>query len=150
MSKMVTMFGMLQRRGELRFLDEAAAPLGVGDAIGRQHLQRDQPVQPVVAGPIDLAHPADAQQVDDPIRSEVSARLERHAAAANSIAGRVDALSTPTACAILGRTMSPAIPDETDDERFRRVAAIFDSAGFLAHPRYPPRRGRAPAPVRHP
>src|SRR5262249_22102330 len=53
--------GMVERRSGLRLLDEAALPLRVGDLIGGQDLDRDQPVQPHVLRLVDHAHPALAQ-----------------------------------------------------------------------------------------
>ena len=60
---------MLERGGELGFLDEPAAPLGIGDELGRQDFQRDEAVQPLVARLVDLAHAAGAEQRADLVRS---------------------------------------------------------------------------------
>ena len=71
--------GIVERRGGARLLLEAVQPVGVGGEVGRQHLDGDVAVEAVVAGAIDLAHPAGAQQADDLVRSEGGSRCEVHA-----------------------------------------------------------------------
>ncbi len=53
--------GMVQRRGRLRFLQEAAALVVGAGAVGRQELERRGAVQQHVAGLVDHAHAALAQ-----------------------------------------------------------------------------------------
>ena len=53
---------MIERGGGLRFLDEPAAAVLVGDAIGGQHLDRHLAAQPRIARAIDLAHAPGANQ----------------------------------------------------------------------------------------
>ena len=72
--------GMLKGRRQLRFLDEPSASFGVGDDARQQDLQRDDAVQSLVAGTIDLTHPARADEIFDHVRAEPRARFDRHAA----------------------------------------------------------------------
>jgi hypothetical protein len=57
---------------------EAPEPLGVGAQTGGQHLDRDLPREPLVAGPVHLAHPAGAERRDDDVGAEGRSRLEGH------------------------------------------------------------------------
>jgi hypothetical protein len=69
---------MIEGRGGVCFLDKPAAAILVGDAIGRQNLDRDLTIKPWIAGAIHLAHPASANQRDDFVWTERRAWLERH------------------------------------------------------------------------
>src|SRR5690242_13793078 len=71
---------MLERGGELRFLDESLPAVIVRDEVGRQHLQRHHPVQPGILGLIDLAHAAGAEMGDDFVGTQASSGGERHRA----------------------------------------------------------------------
>lgn len=64
--------GMVQRRGRPRFLIEPLHAVTVGRKHGRQDLDGDVTPQPRVAGPVDLTHPAGADQSGDLIRAEAS------------------------------------------------------------------------------
>ncbi len=50
-----------ERRDGLRLALEAGAPVGVGGELAGQHLDRDQAVEPGVAGGEDLAHTPGAE-----------------------------------------------------------------------------------------
>ena len=56
--------GMVQRGGGLRFLDEAAAALGIARHFRRQHFDGDKAVEPRVLRLVDIAHAARAQLLE--------------------------------------------------------------------------------------
>ena len=56
---------MLERRGRLRFLEEAAFPFRIGDEIGGQDLECHLAVQLGIDGAVDDAHAAAADFVED-------------------------------------------------------------------------------------
>ena len=62
--------GMIQRREHLRLAAEPRQPIGVAGHARRQDLHGHVAAQPRIAGAIDLAHPAAAQQRDDLIRPD--------------------------------------------------------------------------------
>jgi hypothetical protein len=67
-----------QRGDRLRLALEASERVGVaGDALG-QHLDRHFPLEPRVACPVDLAHPAGAERRDDLVRSQPRSGGESH------------------------------------------------------------------------
>ena len=66
--------GMLQRRDGFRLVLEAHLQIGVRRQMGRQDLDRDRALQPGVAGQIDFAHAARAQQRLDFVWSQSCAR----------------------------------------------------------------------------
>ena len=53
--------GMIERREQTRLAGEARAALRIGREVPGQDLDRDVPIEPGVAGAIDLAHAARAQ-----------------------------------------------------------------------------------------
>ncbi len=61
---------VIQGRGGARLLLEAAQPVRIIGEGPRQDLHRDVPLQPNVAGPVDLSHAARADRRDDLVRSE--------------------------------------------------------------------------------
>ena len=67
----------------LRLALEALAELRVDGEMRRQHLDRDRALEPRVARPVDLAHPARADRRDDLVGAEPSAGTERHGCAAS-------------------------------------------------------------------
>ena len=69
--------GVGQSGGGARFLLEAAARFGV-DEVGGQDLERHVAAQPRVARAVHLAHAADADRIDDFVRSETRACAEWH------------------------------------------------------------------------
>ena len=69
------------RRGA-RLGQEALADVVVVDQLGRDHLQRDDTVEPELDGAIDHAHPAAADHAVDPVSGDLRARSElRHTGA---------------------------------------------------------------------
>ncbi len=70
---------MLERRRRLCFLDEAGAPIRIGDELRRQHLQRHVAVQPRIAGAIDHAHTSAADFVEDFVAAERAPDQRGHA-----------------------------------------------------------------------
>ncbi len=62
--------GMGERSDRPRFLLETAQSLGIGREFRRQHLDRDVAIQPCVARPVHVAHPARADRRDDLVRAE--------------------------------------------------------------------------------
>ncbi len=64
---------VLERGGELRFLQEPASPLAIGDEIARQNLERDLPIETTVRGLIHLAHAPTAEQGADFIGTKARA-----------------------------------------------------------------------------
>jgi hypothetical protein len=81
--------GVAERGEELRFATEAGEPLAVGGKRLRQNLERDVAIEFGVAGAIDLAHAARANQRDDLVRAERRAGRERHEGMDESAAGRI-------------------------------------------------------------
>src|SRR5262249_25581381 len=69
---------MTQRRNGAGLLLEAAKSLRIAAECGGQHLDRDEAVQPRIAGLIHLSHAAGAKQSDDFVDTEPRAGEERH------------------------------------------------------------------------
>ena len=69
---------VMELGGELRFLHEPAAALGVRDELRRQHFQRHLPIEPLVPGLIDLAHAPGAEKRAHFVGAKTSAGRERH------------------------------------------------------------------------
>jgi len=59
---------------------EAGAAVGIGGELVRQHLDRDEPVEPRVAGGEDLAHTPAPQRAHDFVGTEPLARRQAHGA----------------------------------------------------------------------
>ena len=59
---------------------EALAGFGRGREVRRQNFDRDGSLQPRVARPVDLAHPARAERRQDLVRTETGPRGKRHPA----------------------------------------------------------------------
>ena len=72
------MFGWFSEPAALRFLLEAAQPLGVARDARGQHLDRDLAPEPRVARAVDLAHGARAERALDLVRPELDAGGQRH------------------------------------------------------------------------
>ena len=70
---------VLQRRGEARFAFEPRQPLGRGDRVGAQQLDRDFAAEPHVFGAIHHAHAAFAEAVEQTIVGN-HGRCHRHGA----------------------------------------------------------------------
>ena len=88
--------GMIERRQRLGLALETRQPLGVAGNRRRQRLQRDVAAQRRVARPIDLAHPAGAEQGQHLVRSDAGADLNRHAGMADDTrSGRNTAARDP-------------------------------------------------------
>ena len=58
---------MIQRGQGPGFAAEARQAVRVGGDIGRQHLERDIAAEPVIVGPIHVAHSAGAEPGEDPV-----------------------------------------------------------------------------------
>ncbi len=69
---------MVQRPGRLGFLLEALQAIRVLRKRRRQHLDRDVALEPLVARPIDLAHPSGADRREDLIGTELRSGDECH------------------------------------------------------------------------
>ncbi len=65
--------GMVDRRGQLRFAQEAVTKRFVLGEAGSQQLERNPPLEPQILGQVDDAHAAPAQQRLDPIAGELGA-----------------------------------------------------------------------------
>jgi hypothetical protein len=72
---------VIQRRDRARFAIEPLAQLRVGGELRRQHLDRDDPIEPGVARAIDLTHAARPKRRDNLIRPESNAGRHGHGAA---------------------------------------------------------------------
>jgi hypothetical protein len=72
------MLGMTERCQKLCFPPEAGEPFAVGGEGLPQNLQRHVAIELRVAGAVDLAHAARANQRDDLVGAETSAGLEGH------------------------------------------------------------------------
>ena len=70
--------GVIQRRCRPRFAHQPLTRCLVGGAPGRQHLDGEVASQPRVAGTIDLAHAAGAEQADDLVGTEHRSGFEAH------------------------------------------------------------------------
>ena len=64
---------VVDRGGQLRFVQEAITERRVPGKAGLQQLQRDLPLEPQILGQVDDAHASPAQQRLDPIAGEVGA-----------------------------------------------------------------------------
>ena len=69
---------MAELRDGPRLTLAARAPRGVVHHAGRQHLDRDVAVQPRIVRPVDLAHPAGAEQAHDFVGTKSRAGTNRH------------------------------------------------------------------------
>jgi hypothetical protein len=69
---------MVQRGQDLGFAMEAREAIGIRGDGCRQQLDGDLPFQPRVGGAIDLAHAALAEQGGHFVRTQASARRDRH------------------------------------------------------------------------
>ena len=69
---------VIERRQNFRFALETCEPIGVGDELLWQHLERDVALQARVVRAIDLAHAADAYKRSDLVRTEAGTRSDRH------------------------------------------------------------------------
>ena len=70
--------GVVQVGDRPRLALESLPRLGLVGQVARKHLDRHGPVEPRVARPVDLAHTASAQGVDDLVRPEPGAGIESH------------------------------------------------------------------------
>ena len=61
-----------------RLLDESAATVLVGDAIGGQHLDRDVAPEPWVARAVDLAHAPGADKAKNLVGAEPTTGMQYH------------------------------------------------------------------------
>jgi hypothetical protein len=68
-----TDIGMIQRRGGARFALEALDRLAVAGQVLRQELQRDGALEPQILGPVDDAHAAGTECLDDPVMRDAFA-----------------------------------------------------------------------------
>jgi hypothetical protein len=74
---------VVERGGEPRLADESLAePLVLGQ-LRREDLQGHLPLEPVVFGEVDDAHPAATEGAHDPVAGDLGARLEIHPTRAN-------------------------------------------------------------------
>ena len=69
---------MIELRDRAGLAIEALAELRVGREGVRENLDRDRAIEPRVAGFVDLAHPAGADERQDFVRAEASAGGQRH------------------------------------------------------------------------
>ena len=130
--------GMVEGRGGLRFLDEAAAAIRVRQAVGGEHLDGDLAVQPRVAGAIDLAHAAGAEQVENLVGAEPRAGCEPHARGLT--AHHAQGLTSPTR-----RPMNPpegqTLREDDEGTGSRRLLPIErQGVASAADPTTSPRR----------
>ena len=68
---------VVERGDGERLARESLAAIGIGRGDIGQDLQRDLAPEPQIARPIDFAHPADAEQRHDFVRTEPGARVKR-------------------------------------------------------------------------
>ena len=61
---------VVERRRRPRLALEAHQSVGVGGDVRGQHLDRDVATQPLIPGPVDLAHPTRAEQSDETVRAK--------------------------------------------------------------------------------
>ena len=65
--------GVVERRGQARLAQETVAKLRVVSEIAREQLQRHGAFEPAVEGPVDLPHPAAADQRLETVAGEAQA-----------------------------------------------------------------------------
>src|SRR5260370_42269969 len=65
---------VVEGRCRTRFLLEAVQPITLRGECGGQNLDRNTAIQARIPRPVDLAHPAGAQQLDNLIPSELGAK----------------------------------------------------------------------------
>ena len=70
---------VLQRGNRAGLALEPRAALRIARDVERQHLDGDGPIEPRVAGRVDFAHPARAEQRDDLVRAQAGAAGESDA-----------------------------------------------------------------------
>ena len=70
--------GMIQRREGLGLALESRQALGVGGEGRRKDLDRDVAVEPPVVRAVDFSHAASTQWRDDFVRTQATARRQRH------------------------------------------------------------------------
>src|SRR3990167_3521177 len=70
--------GMIELREHLRFAAEAQDALRVAGKMLGQELQSHLALELIVAGVIDLAHPADTKQGEDFVLAQKRAGFQRH------------------------------------------------------------------------
>ena len=70
--------GVVEGAGGLRLLFEPAEPVGVGQRVRRQDLDRHLPSEPLVAGAVDLPHPARTENAENLVRAETCPALDCH------------------------------------------------------------------------
>ena len=71
---------VVERRGEPGLADEPLPEAFVLGELGREHLERDLPLEPVVLGEVDDAHAAAAERALDPVARDLGPRLQVHPA----------------------------------------------------------------------
>jgi hypothetical protein len=59
--------GMVERRGEAGLALEPLEGIGIGQKVGREHLDRDLAVQPEILRPVHRAHSSRAELVEYPV-----------------------------------------------------------------------------------
>jgi hypothetical protein len=69
---------MIERRQQLGFALESREPIGVAGEGLRQYFDRDLALQPRIARAIDFAHAARADERDDFVSAETTARRKTH------------------------------------------------------------------------
>jgi hypothetical protein len=66
----------VETRQRARLAAQPIAEVRVAAAVGSQDLERDNPVQPLVACAIDLSHPAGAERTFDAVGTESRTRAK--------------------------------------------------------------------------
>ncbi len=79
-SKIWTILGVLEPGDGLGLGEEPGAVAVAGKLATREHLQRDDPAQPPVAGLVDDAHAAAAQLAEDLVLADPRRAASRHPA----------------------------------------------------------------------
>ncbi len=69
---------MIQGAGRPRLQGEAALEIGVVGSFVEQHLDSDVAFQPLIAGAVNLTHPAGPQNRDDAVRAQLTAGVQSH------------------------------------------------------------------------
>src|SRR5215831_1316592 len=70
--------GVIQRRGGSRLLQEATLGIVATNCVARKHFDGDGPMQPRIAGAVDLAHASCAKDGLNLVRTEARAWRDGH------------------------------------------------------------------------
>ena len=117
-SWIVTMFGMVQRRGRARLLLEPREPLPIQSQRLRQDLDRHLAAEPRISRPVDLSHPARTEGRQDLVVAEASAGGECHGKTVTAILAASIVETCPRGRDRVSHTIEPKTEQEQETRRW--------------------------------